>query len=291
MPHAIWKGQISFGLVNVPVNLYSAESRAAEINFNLLDSQNLARVRYKRVNEVTGDEVPMDRIVKGYELDNGEHVVLTRQELDNFDVEATQTIEIQDFVDVSSIHYTYFDKPYYLVPGKKAEKGYVLLRETLHRTGKVGISKVVIRSREYLAALMPQDNGLILNLLRYAHELRDFQEYDLPGRDLAEYKVTDRELDMAINLVNTMTAKWEPEKYHDEYQERLLAYIKRKAEEGEQVQPPEGKVERPRGEVVDFMQLLKKSVEEKEKGKEPPKAGMVQSGKSQKGKRKKASSS
>ncbi|MFW6126918.1 MAG: Ku protein [Thermodesulfobacteriota bacterium] len=291
MPHAIWKGQISFGLVNVPVNLYSAESRAAEINFNLLDSQNLARVRYKRVNEVTGDEVPMDRIVKGYELDNGEHVVLTREELENFDVEATQTIEIQDFVDVSSIHYTYFDKPYYLVPGKKAEKGYVLLRETLHRTGKVGISKVVIRSREYLAALMPQDNGLILNLLRYAHELRDFQEYGLPGRDLAEYKVTDRELDMAINLVNTMTAKWEPEKYHDEYQERLLAYIKRKAEEGEQVQPPEGKVERPRGEVVDFMQLLKKSVEEKEKGKEPPKAGMVQSGKSQKGKRKKASSS
>jgi DNA end-binding protein Ku len=291
MPQAIWKGQISFGLVNVPVNLYPAESSASEIHFNLLDSENMAHVKYQRINEVTGKEVPMDRVVKGYELENGEQVVLTRQELENFDVEATQTIEIQDFVDVSAIDYTFFDKPYYLVPGKKAEKGYVLLRETLHRTGKVGISKVVIRTRQYLAALMPQDNGLILNLLRYAHELRDLGRYDLPGRDLAAYKVSDRELEMAVNLVNTMTAKWEPEKYHDEYREKLLAYIERKAAEGEQVQPPEGKVERPRAEVVDFMELLKKSVEEKEKGKKPPKAPMVQSGKAKKGKRQKASSS
>lgn len=291
MPQAIWKGQISFGLVNVPVSLYPAEASASELHFNLLDSKNMARVRYQRVNEVTGEEVPMDRIVKGYELENGEHVILTRQELENFDVKATQTIEIQDFVDLSSIHYTYFDKPYYLVPGKKAEKGYVLLRETLHRTGKVGISKVVIRTRQYLAALMPQDNGLILNLLRYAYELRDLQEYDLPGRDLSDYRVSDREMDMAVNLVDTMTTEWEPEKYHDEYRERLIAYIERKAAEGEQVQPPEGELERPRAEVVDFMELLKKSVEEKEKGKAPPKAPMVQSGKSKKSKRKKASSS
>jgi DNA end-binding protein Ku len=291
MPQAIWKGQISFGLVNVPVNLYPAESTTSEIHFNLLDSENMARVKYKRVNEVTGEEVPMDRVVKGYELEDGEVVVLTRQELENFEVEATQTIEIQDFVDVSAINYTFFDKPYYLVPGKKAEKGYVLLRETLQRTGKVGISKVVIRTRQYLAALMPQDNGLILNLLRYAHELRDLQQYDLPGRDLAEYKVTDRELDMAANLVDTMTTKWEPEQYHDEYSEKLLAYIEQKAKEGEQVQPPAAKPEEPRAEVVDFMQLLKKSVEEKEKSKKPPKAPMVQSGKSKKAGRKKASSS
>ncbi len=291
MPHAIWKGQISFGLVNVPVNLYSAEATGSEIHFNLLDRENMARVKYKRVNEVTGEEVPMDRIVKGYELDNGELVVLTREELENFDVEATQTIEIQDFVDVDAIHYTYFDKPYYLVPGKKAEKGYVLLRETLHRTGKVGISKVVIRTRQYLAALVPQDNGLILNLLRYAHELRDLKDYDLPGRDLDEYKVNDRELEMAVNLVNTMTTQWEPEKYRDDYTEKLLAYIERKAEEGEQVQPPEERPAKPRAEVVDFMQLLKKSVEEKEKAQEPPKAPMVSSGKTKKARRKKASSS
>ncbi|MDI6853216.1 MAG: Ku protein [Deltaproteobacteria bacterium] len=264
MPHAIWKGQISFGLVNVPVALYPAEA-PAELQFHLLDSQNLARLKYKRVNEVTGEEVPMERIVKGYELDSGEHVVLSDQDFENVDVEATQTIDIQDFVDLAAIDYIYFDKPYYLVPGKKAEKGYVLLRETLRRTGKVGIAKVVIRTRQYLAALIPQGNGLVLNLLRYAHELRDFNEFDLPSKDFSEYKISDRELEMAVNLVNTMTAKWEPEKYHDEYRDKLLAWIERKAREGEQVQPPERAPVKPVAEVVDFMELLKKSVQEKEK--------------------------
>ncbi len=288
MPHAIWKGQISFGLVNVPVALYPAES-PSELQFHLLDSQNMARIKYKRVNEVTGEEVPMDRVVRAHELENGEYVVLSDEDFENADVEATQTIEIQDFVDLDAIDYTYFDKPYYLLPGKKAEKGYVLLRETLRRTGKVGIAKVVIRTRQYLAALIPQGNGLVLNLLRFAYELRDFNQYDLPGKDFAEYRISDRELEMAVNLVNTMTAKWEPEKYRDEYREKLLAWIERKAREGEQVQPPERAPKKPLGEIVDFMELLKKSVQEKEKARksqqEPAKGGKAKTS------RKKASGS
>ncbi|MFP5220799.1 MAG: Ku protein [Acidobacteriota bacterium] len=264
MPRPLWEGHITFGLVNVPISLYTAESRS-ELQLHLLDSKDMARIKYKRVNEVTGEEVPGDRIVKAYEQDNGAHVVLTDSDFENADVEATQAIEIESFVERDSIDTTYFDRPYYLVPGKKGEKGYVLLRETLKRVNKVGIAKVVIKTRQYLAALIAQGDALILNLLRYAYELRDLSEYKLPGSDLAEYKITSRELDLAISLVNTMAAPWEPEKYRDEYHDALLAWIERKANEGAEVQPPEPQAKESKGVVVDFMDLLKKSVEQSEK--------------------------
>ncbi len=172
MARAIWKGNISFGLVNVPIELYSAEKKS-ELHFKLLDKRSNSAVHYQRVSEKTGEEVPWDQIVKGYEYEGGDVVVLTEEDFKKAAVEATQTIEISDFVDLDDIEYRYFEKPYYVVPGKKAGKGYVLLREVLKRTGKVGISKVVIRSRQYLSALIPEENALVLVILRYYQELRD----------------------------------------------------------------------------------------------------------------------
>jgi DNA end-binding protein Ku len=264
MPRPIWKGQISFGLVNIPVVLYPAES-SRELHFSLIDDRTMARVKYKRVDESTGEEVPWDHVVKAYERDDGEYIVLSDEDFARADVEATQTVEIEDFVEIKNIPFTYFDKPYYLVPGKKGEKGYVLLRETLKRTGKVGIAKVVIRTKQYLAALLPQERGLILDLLRYQYELRDISQFDLPGNDIDDYKISDREIDMAASLVESMTTDWTPEKYRDDYRDALLAWIEKKAKEGAAVEAPPPKPTEPRGEIIDFMDLLKRSVDETEK--------------------------
>src|SRR5687768_6241532 len=165
MARPIWKGHISFGLVNVPVTLYSGEQRA-DLSFRLLDSRNAARIRYERVNEETGEEVPWDKIIKGYEYDNGNYVLLSDEEIENASPELTRTIEIEQFVDMQDIDVRYFDKPYVLVPDKKGEKGYVLLREAIREAGKAGIAKVVIRARQYLAALIAQGDALVLQLLR-----------------------------------------------------------------------------------------------------------------------------
>lgn len=263
MPRPIWKGHITFGLVNVPITLYSAESRA-DLNFTLLDKRNKARIRYQRVNEVTGEEVSWDNIVKGYEYEDGEYVILTDEDFEKASVEATQTIEIEDFVDEKAIDYIYFDKPYYLVPGKRGEKAYVLMRETLRRAGKVGIAKVVIHTRQHLAVLLPMGNTLVLNIIRFHHELRDVSEFELPG-DADEYKIAEKEFDMARQLVDAMTTEWQPEKYRDEYRDALMKWIEKKAKEGEMAAPPEEEVarveERTRGEIIDIMDLLKKSVQ------------------------------
>ena len=168
----IWKGTINFGLVNIPVALYSAEADNS-IDFDLLDKRDFSRVRYRRVNEKTGREVPWDAIVKGYEYKKGEYVALTDDDFIKANVEATQSIDILDFVDAADISPVYFDKPYYLVPLKNGQRAYALLREVLKRTGKVGIARVVIRTREHLASLLADGALLILNLLRFPHELRD----------------------------------------------------------------------------------------------------------------------
>jgi len=255
------------------VTLYSGERRS-ELHFNLVDNRNKAKVRYKRVNEMTGEEVPWNEIVKAYEYEEGEYVVLTDEDFQHADVEATQTVEIQDFVKKEDIDYRYFEKPYYLVPGKKAEKGYVLLRDTLRDAQKVGIATVVIRTREYLAAVIPEGDALTLNLLRFQHEVVDPAEFDLPAGETSDYKISDKEMNMARELVDSMAGEWQPEKYHDEYREKLLEWINHKVEAGEEVAlavPEEEAPERKAGEIVDFMSLLKKSVEktQKERGKKP----------------------
>ena len=269
MARPIWKGNITFGLVNIPITLYSAEKRS-EIQFNLIDSRNRTKIKYQRVNEVTGEEVPWEEVVKAYEYKPGEYVTLDDEDFKHAAVEKTQTIDIVDFVDQKAIDYRYFDKPYYVIPGAKGDKGYVLLRETLKRTGQAGIAKVVIHTREYLTALFPQGHGLVLGLLRFDHELRKLDEFELPGENLKDYNVNERELKMAEQLVQAMHTEWTPEKYRDDYRDALLEWIDKKAKAGEAgavAEAPEEKPPKPT-KVVDFMDVMKKSLERKKKAAE-----------------------
>lgn len=262
MARPIWKGHISFGLINIPVTLYPAEQRS-ELHFNLIDNRNKARIKYQRVNERTGEEVAWDNIVKGYEYDENEYVLLGDADFKQADVKATQTVELEDFVTAEEISGIYFDKPYYLVPSKAGIKGYVLLRETLRKTKKVGIARVVIRTREYVAALFPKGRGLVLDLLRYEEELRKESDYDLPAEDIEQYKVTAREIEMAERFIESLTNTWQPQKYKDQYRERLMDWIEKKAKTGK-VKVAE---EEPAEEAAptlgeDIMQLLRKSLEQ-----------------------------
>jgi DNA end-binding protein Ku len=260
MARSIWKGSITFGLVNIPVGLYSAEKRE-EVSFHLLDRKNKARVKYKRVNEETGREVAWEDTVRGFELESGKYVILSDEDLQRAAPEKTQTVDILDFVDLGEIDSVFFDKPYYLAPDKKGAKSYALLRETLKRTKKVGIAKVVIRSKQYLSAVLAEDDVIVLNILRFAHELRDPSELDLPkGKE----GVSERELDMAERLVEGMVDSWDPEKYRDDYYKDLMKMIHERAEAGQLDEAPEAPpVPKPDrgGNVVDLMALLKQSVE------------------------------
>src|SRR5262245_24445208 len=227
---SIWKGTINFGLVNIPVALHSAEADGS-IDFDLLDRRDFARIRYRRVNEKTGREVPWDDIIKGYEYKKGEYVALTDDDFLKANIEATQSIDILDFVDGEAISPIYFDKPYYLVPLKNGQRAYALLREVMKRTGKVGIARVVIRSRQHLAALLVHGPVLILNLLRFSHELRDPSALDVPTAGPAQG--SNQEIKMAEQLVETMAGKWDPKKYRDEYHQDLLQLIDKKIKSGQ----------------------------------------------------------
>jgi DNA end-binding protein Ku len=266
MSRPIWRGHISFGLVNVPVVLNSAERRA-DLSFRMIDSRNSARIRYERVNEETGEEVPWDKIVKGYEYDHGNYVLLSDEELQNASPELTKTIEIEQFVDVADIDIRYFERPYMLVPDKKGEKGYVLLREAISESKKAGIAKVVIRGKQYLAALVAQGNALVLELLRFHQELIDLGEFDLPSSSLREYGVARKEIELAMKLISGMTAKWNASKFHDEYRDALMKLVERKIKSGqteaiEDIEQPEELVRQ----TINFMDVLKRSVEHAEKG-------------------------
>ncbi|HEX4965276.1 MAG TPA: Ku protein [Thermoanaerobaculia bacterium] len=262
MARAIWKGSISFGLVNIPVGLYSAETRD-DISFKLLDKKTMSPIHYKRVSEESGKEVAWEETVRGYEIGKGKYVVLSDQDLKRASPEATQTIDIEGFVDLEDISPLYFDKPYYLAPDSKGTKAYVLLRETLRRTGKVGIAKVVIRTRQYLVAVVARGQAevLTLELMRYAHELRDAEDLEVPH---GKGGLSPKELSMAERLVEGMVEKWDPEKYKDDYRNDLMKLIEERAESGELEgsSEPVPKVERAGGKVVDLMALLKQSLDE-----------------------------
>lgn len=267
MPRTIWKGSISFGLVNIPVALYPGEQRD-ELHFTLLDSRDMSPVGYKRINKRTGEEVAWEQIVKGHEYDKDQYVVLGDEEFRRANVKATQTIDIMDFVKAGEIPFPYFDRPYYLEPVQRTgEKGYALLRETLKRTGRVGIASVVLRNRQHLAMVAPYQQMLTLNLLRFHNELRDPQQVKAPGTDLAALRISKREIEMAERLVQDMAARWEPDKYKDEYREDLLRVVEEKIAAGKTLEleaPAKGETGAS-GQVIDFMTLLKRSVEEKEK--------------------------
>jgi len=261
MARGLWKGAISFGLVNVPVELHSAQKRSAELDLTMLDKRSLAPVGYKRVNKESGKEVPWKEVVKGYEYKEGEYVVLSAEDFRRANPEASRTVDIHAFVDLADIAPQYFDTPYYLVPGKRGEKAYALLRETLEKAGKAGIATVVIRTRQYLAALVAQDELLVLNTLRYADELKKPSELDIP-----KAKVTARELDMALRLVKDMEDEWRPDRFHDTYRQDILKRVKEKVKAGETEEITEPEKEKREGaEVIDLMAALKKSISEKPK--------------------------
>jgi DNA end-binding protein Ku len=258
---ALWKGQISFGLVEIPVGLVSATTHD-DISFVQIDSKDNARIGYRKYNKSTGEEVPGDRIVKAYELDEG-LVPLTSDEIEKALPEQTSTIDIFAFVDRDEIPTAFYDTPYYLAPTGKAptkSKAYALLRETLKTANKVGLAKVVIRTRQYLAAVIPVENTLMLQTMRYNHEIRTAEELEVPGDDMEALGVKKAELQMAGMLVDQLTAPFEPQKYRDEFRDQMLAYIETKAKEGVAPAVPEPKAEK-KGEVVDIFELLKKSVE------------------------------
>ncbi len=273
MARPIWKGHITFGLVNVPVTLYSAERRA-DLSFKLIDSRNTARVRYERVNEETGEEVPWDKIVKGYQYEDGNYVLLSDDELERVSTELTRKIEIEQFVELEQIDPTYFDKPYYLVPGKSGEKGYVLLREAMAASAKVGIAQVVIRTRQHLAAMQPQNDALILTLLRYQQEIRDLSDFEIPGNDLRKYKITKKEIEMAEQLINGLTGPWDPSEFHDEYIDAVMKMIEKKIASGktEVIEVDEEGAEKEPA-TINFMDVLKKSIEQTKPGKKKRSAG------------------
>ena len=263
MPRQLWKGAIQFGLVHVPVSLYPAEHRD-ELSFTLLDRRDMQPVGYQRVNKSTGEEVAFEDVVKGYEVSKGEFVTLEKEDFKRANVEATQTVDIVGFVEADAIPAYYYDAPYYLAPDKHGAKGYALLRETLERTGRVGIATVVIRTRQHVAALYPRDNVLVLNTLRYHDEMRPAKDLDVP-ESLKAAKVTPREVDMAERLVEDMAEEWKPERFKDTYRGDLMKFIEEKAA-GKVKGKPRAKAAGKGAEIIDFAKLLEKSLAAVKKG-------------------------
>jgi DNA end-binding protein Ku len=263
MSRSIWKGDISFGLVTIPVSLHPAEERN-ELAFHLLDGRDMAPIKQERVNSVTGETVPWEDIVKGYEYEAGRYVVVTDEDFRAADVEATRTVDVLAMVRAEEISTLYYDHPYYLAPASKAaRKPYAILRDTLAKTGYVGVASIVIRTRQHLAALMPLGDALVLDILRYPYEIRSAEDLELPGSDPAELGVSDAEMNLASQLVEAMVGPWNPSAYRDTYRESLLALIKRKVETGEVLAPPVAEERPAAGEVIDIMSLLKRSLDER----------------------------
>jgi DNA end-binding protein Ku len=268
MPRVVWKGAIAFGLVNIPVSLYPG-ARAQSLDFDMLDKRDFAPIGYRRINKRTGEEVANADIVKGYEYEDGQYVVVTDEDFKRANVKATQTVDILAFVNAAEIPPYYFDTPYYLEPGKRGEKGYALLRDTLKNAGLVGVANVVLRSRQHLAAVIPVERALVLMTMRFADEVRPLKELELPDADAAKAGVTAKEMEMAARLVEDMTEAWAPDKYHDTYREDLLAEIERKVQAGQTqvvTEAEEGEPARGGAQIIDLMAMLKRSLDTSKKG-------------------------
>jgi DNA end-binding protein Ku len=266
MPQMIWNGHITFGLVSIPVALYPAESRE-ELDFTLLDKADMSPIGYRKVNKATGEEVPRERITRGFEYEKGRYVIVSEDDLRRASPERTQQIAIMAFVDPAEVPPKYYDRPYYLEAVAKQEKGYALLRETLRKTGKMAIATVVIRTRQHLAGVTADESVLLLDLLRYSQELRDTARLNLPARNLKTLGISDKELKMAERLVDEMVEPWDPSRYRDEYKDELTAFIRKRAKAGkiEESAVEEPAERKPKAKVIDIMSLLKQSVEKAEK--------------------------
>lgn len=275
---AIWKGSISFGLVNIPIALYPA-TRTNELKFRLLRKRDLSPVQYKRVAEADGKEVPWDEIVKGYEYEKGKFVVLNDEDFERVDVESTQTVDIVSFVKLEDVSPVFFHKPYFMEPQRGGEKAYTLLREALEASEKIAIAKVVIKTRQHLAAVKPQENGLMLELMHFANELIDVDEFKLPK----SRAIGKKELQMAESLIDSMSGAWKPEEFVDDYRESLEKIIEDKIEKGDRAAPKPARKVKPTN-VIDLVSVLQKSLDQS--GKRPSKSKSTT--KSKKSKSKKA---
>jgi DNA end-binding protein Ku len=254
---AIWTGSISFGLVNIPIKLFSG-SQSDSLDLDMLRKSDLCPIKYLRVCKRDNKEVPYEEIVKGYEYTDGEYIVLTDKDFENASLEKTHLIDIIDFVEEREIDTRYFEKPYYLEPDKSGSKAYALLREALKRSGKVGVASYVLRNRGSLGIVKPLDNLLILNEIRYMTEVREPGELTLPGNE----NLREQEITLALSLIDQLTMKFDPAKYKDAYVEDLKRVIEEKAKG--QKPKPQGKEPQPTN-VTDMMALLKESLKHKRK--------------------------
>ena len=258
MAHAIWSGAINFGLVTIPVKLFTAV-KTDELSFNLLHRKDEGRIKYERICSVEEKPVPWDEIVKGYEYEKGQYVLLTDEDFKKVNPEATQSVDILEFVELDKINPMYFDKPYYLEPTKQGRHAYALLREALANSNRVAIARVVIRTKEYIAAVKPLDHALVLELMHWASEIVDSGTLDLPDRS----KLPEAEMKMAKMLIDTMSVdEFEPEKFNNKYHDELLAMIEARAA-GKEL-PKAKKAARP-AKVVNLMDVLAQSLEQSKK--------------------------
>jgi DNA end-binding protein Ku len=263
MAHSIWSGAINFGLVTIPVKLFTAV-RSDEISFNMLHAKDEGRIKYERVCSVDGKPVPWDEIVKGYEYEKGEYVILSDEDFKKVNPEATQSVDILEFVDMDTINPMFFDKPYYLEPSKQGKHAYALLRSALEESKKVAIARVVIRTKEYIAAVKPINGALVLELMHWADEIVEPSTLEIPENE----KLPEAEMKMARMLIDTMTVEaFEPEKFTNRYHEELLAMIEARAQ-GKEL--PKAKKAAPRSKVVNLMDVLAQSLEESKKRRGAP---------------------
>ena len=264
---ALWKGAISFGLVHIPVSLHSATTESG-IDFDWLDKRSMDPVGYKRINKKTGKDITKENIVKGIAWEDGQYVVLSPEEIAAAYPKTTQTIEIESFVPNTDIPFIYLERPYYIAPINKGKKVYALLRDTLLKTQRVGIARVVIQTKQHLAVLVPSGPGLILNLLRWGADIRSWEDLDLPAEGAKAAGLTDKELSMAKQLVDDMTGKWQPEQFSDSFKDDIMALVEQKVKEGkvETVeQPDEGEeaAGRSGAKIIDLTELLQRSLRNK----------------------------
>jgi DNA end-binding protein Ku len=264
MARALWKGAISFGLVHIPVELHAA-ARRDELDLTMLDRRDFAPVGYRRYNKHSGEEVTWDNIIKGYEYEDGDYVVLSDEDLRRANVAATQTIEILCFVGAGEIPPTYYEQPYYLAPARGGARVYSLLRETLRKSGMVGVATVVMRTRQHMCALLCLDDAIVLNTLRYATEVLDAGDLALPSAHAGEFK--PKELDMALELVEGMAAPWRPQQYHDSYRDDLMTLVDQKVKAGKThtiTRPSHAEREPGADNVIDLVELLQRSLRGKD---------------------------
>lgn len=264
----VWKGAITFGLVHIPVTLRAA-SRKKDLDFDWLDKRDMAPVGYQRINKRTGKPIESEHIVKGYAYEPGEYVLMSDEDFKQANPEATQTVDILGFVDTAEISPAHFEVPYYLEVGKRGEKGYALLREVMRRSGRAGLAKVVIHTKQRLAAVLVQGDVLMLNTMRFPDEVLQPEDLYVPDSELKKVGVGERELEMAERLVDEMSQGWQPEQYRDTYREDLLARIEARIEAGEtHTLTPAGDEAADRGgdaQVIDLMAALRQSVQRAER--------------------------